>query len=168
MKRIFALLLFINLVSLNIVFSQTAKVPVVYKEISGFQVVKSVFPSAEEIVQANEVWFKIVDANKNVLGYCLSSKPYSSDVIGYNGTTPVIVVLDKNRVVQKVSILSNSETLAYLNKLERQNFFKNWCGLSVKGALNVKATADSYTGATITSVAIRKNLDIILRKAYTK
>lgn len=167
MKRFFVLIL-VNLVSLTIVFSQSSKAPVIFKEISGFQVVKGVYPTAEEIVQANEIWFKIVDANKNVLGYCLSSKPYSSDIIGYNGPTPVIVVLDKNCVVQKVSILSNSETLAYVNKLERQNFFKIWCGLSVKDALNVKATADSYSGATITSVALRKNLDIILRKAYTK
>ena len=80
----------------------------------------------------------------------------------------MIVVFDKNCVVQKVSILSNSETAGYLTKLERQNFFKNWYGLTIKDAMNVKASADSYSGATISANALRQNVDLILRKAYSK
>jgi len=167
MNRIIALI-FINLVTLSAAFSQGQKAKPVFKEVSGFQVVKSIFPTAAELVQANEVWFKIVDDKKAVLGYCISSKPYSSGIIGYNGETPVIVVFDKNCVVKKVSILSNSETAGYLAKLERQNFFKNWYGLTIKDAMNVKASADSYSGATISANALRQNVDLILRKAYSK
>ncbi len=167
MNRIIALI-FINLVTLSIAFSQAPKAKPIFREISGFQIVKSMFPTATELVQANDVWFKIVDDTKTILGYCISSKPYSAGIIGYNGETPVIVVFDKNFVVQKVSILSNSETAAYLTKLERQNFFKNWCGLAIKDAVNVKAGADSYSGATISATALKQNVDLILRKAYSK
>jgi len=38
-------------------------------------------------------------------------------------------------------------------------------GLTIRDAMNAKATPDSYSGATITAVAIRRNLDILFRKA---
>lgn len=163
-------LLFTTFVVSTALFSQVNEhkgktVAPVLKEISGLEVVKSVYPGATEVVKSNGVWFNVVDANKKVLGYCLSSKPYSKGIKGYNNETPVIVVTDKNKIIKKVAILSNWETAAYLKKLERQNYFNSWNGLKISEASKKKASADSYSGATITAGALSKNVEIILKKA---
>jgi len=147
--------------------SQRKDVPVL-KEVSGLEVVKSVYPEAVAVEKFKGDWFNIVSADKKVLGYCLSSKPYSDGIKGYNNTTPVIVITDKNKTIKKVAILSNWETAAYLKKLERQKFFNNWDGMKVSEAANKKATPDSYSGATFSATAISKNVEIILKKAAQK
>ncbi|OJV18843.1 MAG: hypothetical protein BGO30_03465 [Bacteroidetes bacterium 41-46] len=137
----------------------------VYKEISGFNEVKEVLPQASELVKANEVWHKIVDKGGAVIGYCMSSKPYSDGIEGYHGTTPVIIILDKEKRIKKITLLSHYETQAYVNILKQKKFFSSWEGKTIKEAMNSKASADSYSGATITATAIRRNIDILLRKA---
>ncbi len=162
-----------KLVSLFTIFTLTIaafsqgrgkEVPVL-KEISGLQIVKTVYPSATGVEKINDVWFKVVDAKKSILGYCLSSKPFTEDVIGYHKTTPVTVILDKDKTIIKVALLSHWETASYVTRLERMKFFETWNGLKIDQALTRKASADSYTGATITSVAVSKNVEIVLKKA---
>jgi len=169
MKKYFSLL-FLTFTVITNLFSQAnngrGRVEVaVFKEVSGLDVVKTIYPDAKAVEKSNGVWFNIVDVNSKVLGYCLSSKPYSDGIIGYHNTTPVIIVTDKSKIIQKVAILSNWESIGYLKRLERQNYFNNWTGLKIKDALKKKATADSYTGATISAGALSKNVEIILEKA---
>jgi len=140
----------------------------VFKEVSGLDVVRSIYPEAAAVEKSNGDWFNIVSADKKVLGFCLSSKPYSEGIKGYNNTTPVIVITDKNKTIQKVAILSNWETAAYLKKLERQNFFNTWNGMKIADAAKKKATVDSYSGATFSATALSKNVEIILNKAVKK
>ena len=135
------------------------------KEVSGLEIVKSIYPDAYKIEKGNGVWFNIVDANKTVLGYCLSSKLYSDDIIGYNSTTTVIIITDKSKIIKKVAILSNWETATILKKLERQNYFNSWNGLKINDALKKKPSVDSYSGATITAEALSENVKIILKRA---
>jgi len=169
MKKYFSLLFLIFTIATNL-FSQANNGKVrtevaVFKEVSGLDVVKTIYPDASAVEKSNGVWFKIIDANSKVLGYCLSSKPYSDGIVGYHNTTPVIIVTDKSKIIQKVAILSNWESPGFLKKLERLNYFNNWTGLKIKDALKKKATADSYTGATISATALSKNVEIILEKA---
>ena len=138
----------------------------VLKEISGFQEVKKVIPQAIELLQVNEVWHKVLNKEKEIIGYCFSSKPYSEAIKGYHGATPVIIILDKEKIIRKIAILSHYETQSYVEMLKLQKFFASWEGLTIREALNVKASVDSYSGATITAVSIRRNIDLILRKAY--
>lgn len=140
------------------------EVPVL-KEISGLEVIKSIYPQAASVEKVNTVWFKIVDQSKKVLGYTLSSKPFTEDIKGYHNTTPVIVVLDTDRVIRKVAILSHWETASYVRRLETLKYFDNWNGLTIESALKKSAKADSYSGATITASSLSRNLEIILKKA---
>lgn len=169
MKKSFLLSLVFLFAFSGIILSQGKErgrdIPVL-KEISGFQEVKSIISQATEIVQINDVWHKILDNKKEIVGYCMSSKPYSNDIKGYHGSTPVMIILDKNKKIKRVSMLSHYETQSYIDMLRYQNFFKSWEGLTIREAMNAKAPADSYSGATITAVAIRRNIDILLRKAY--
>ena len=169
MKKIALLYLFILAQSINPIFSQHKgngnEIPVL-KEISGFKEVKKIFPQAHELAQINDVWHKIVDNQKQTLGYCISSKPYSEGIKGYHAATPVLIILDKEKTIKRVTLLSHYETQSYVEMLKQNNFFASWEGKTIKDAMNAKASPDSYSGATITAVSIRRNIDIILRKAY--
>ena len=164
MKKLVSLFTIFTLTIAGFSQGRGKEVPVL-KEISGLQVVKTVYPTATGVEKVNDVWFKVVDEKKSVLGYCLSSKPFTEDIIGYHKTTPVAVILDKDKSIKKVALLSHWETTAYVAKLERLKFFESWDGLKIEQALSKKASADSYTGATITSVAVSKNVEIVLKKA---
>ena len=98
----------------------------------------------------------------------MSSKPYTDSIIGYHNSTPVIIVIDKKKVIQKVAILSNWETPFFIKKLEKQKYFNTWDGLKVGDALKKKAAVDSYSGATISARALSKNVVIILDRAVKK
>ncbi len=137
----------------------------VFKQIAGLDVIKTVYPDAVAVEKVNNVWFKILDANKKLLGYTLSSKAYSEGIIGYHDTTPVIVITDKDQVIKKVSLLSNWESAAYTKKLERQNYFNTWNGIKVSDAGTKKPEVDSYTGATYTASAVKKNMEKVITAA---
>lgn len=136
------------------------KSPPVLHEVSNKQVVQSVFPDAVKVEKLNDFWFKIINSKSKVLGYALSSEPYCKDVIGYNNTTPVMIVTDKNRIIRKIALLSNWETLSYVTRLENKGFFNLWNGKSLKEAQNVQL--DAYTGATFTAKAVKKNVDFLI------
>ncbi len=131
MKKVLSLL-FVTFALLTIGVAQNNHGPKkdvpVLKEVSGLDVVKSVYPEAVAVEKNKGDWFNIVDSGKKVIGYCLSSKPYSEGIKGYNNTTPVIVITDKNKVIQKVAILSNWETAAYLKSLRDKTFLTHGTG----------------------------------------
>ncbi|MDL2264860.1 FMN-binding protein [Parabacteroides sp. OttesenSCG-928-G07] len=162
MKR--TVLIIIALAGILNAYAQRGRTAVL-KEISGMEVIKTIYPEASKVEQQNEVWFEILDADGNLIGYTLSSKPFSDDIIGYRGATPVIVIMDKNKVIRKVSILSHKETISYINRLTNWGFFDNWNGLTVSDAKEKQVKVDAYTGATMTAVSLIKNMDIILEKA---
>ena len=132
----------------------------VFHEVSNKNVVQSVFPEATKVEKENEFWFKIIDQNNKIIGYALSSAPYCKEIIGYNNTTPVLIVADKNMVIKKTALLSNWETIGYVKKLENKGFFDLWTGKSIKQAKTVEI--DGYTGATVTAKAVGKNISFIL------
>lgn len=160
------ILIITTLVMVVTIYSQPkSKEIAVLKEISGLNVIKTIYPNAVSVEKINSVWFKIVDKDKTLLGYTLSSKPYTSDIKGYHNITPVIIVLDKKQTIQKVAILSHYETEAYIKRLEKLTYFNNWNGQTVEKALEKKAAIDSYSGATISANALSKNIEIVLKMA---
>lgn len=128
----------------------------VLHEVSNAAVVKSVYPAAVRVEKVNEFWYSVLDANKKVLGYALSSVDFCKEVKGYNNATPVMIVTDKKFVIRKVALLTNWESAEYVNRLETRGFFESWVGKPVKVADAVRA--DGYTGATFTANAVTKNV----------
>ncbi|MFZ4583302.1 MAG: FMN-binding protein [Paludibacter sp.] len=136
------------------------KQPPVLTEISNKEVVQSIYPDAAKVDKLNDYWFKVVDDKNKVLGYAMSSVPYCKEVIGYNNTTPVMIITNSKGIIQKVSLLSHWETIGYIRKLERMGFFGLWNGKSIKEASKVEL--DAYTGATLTAKAVMKNVQFLL------
>ena len=77
-------------------------------------------------------------------------------VIGYVDTTPLKIYIKKNKVV-KVEALKNQETPKYMAKVKKLLLDK-WNDMKVGDAH--KAKVDAVTGATFTSDAVIKNMQL--------
>jgi len=142
------------------------KEPPVLHPVSNQQVVTSIYPTAVKVEKANEYWYKVLDAQSSVMGYALSSADFCKDVKGYYDVTPVMIITDKSFVIKKVAILTHYETLSYVKRMEKKGFFNSWVGKSLKEAKTAKL--DGYTGATLTAISVKKNVDFLLKKGAGK
>lgn len=88
--------------------------------------------------------------------YVVNTTTLSKDVIGYVGTTPVKVYIQKNKVV-KVEALKNQETPKYFAKVKKA-LIEKWNGLKVNEARQLKV--DGVTGATFSSDALIQNVQL--------
>ena len=140
--------------------------PPVFHEVSNKDVVTSVYPNALKVEKVNDYWYIILNAENKPIGFAMSSVPFCKDVKGYNDLTPVMIITDKNWVIQKVAILSNWETLGYIRKLIKNGFFDLWVGKTLTEAKSVKP--DGFTGATLTVKAVTKNVDFLLANGLIK
>lgn len=82
-------------------------------------------------------------------------------VIGYSGCTPLNITV-KGGKIEKIEALPNQETPQYMRKAAAK-VFPQYEGLTVDQALKVKA--DAATGATYTSEALIKNIQMGLKQA---
>ena len=82
-------------------------------------------------------------------------------VIGYNGTTPLNITI-KNGVIEKIEVLDNQESPGYL-KRAKDKVLPQYIGKTVAEAKKLKP--DIATGATYTSEALIKNIQMGLDKA---
>ena len=85
----------------------------------------------------------------------------ASKVIGYNGTTPLNITV-KNGVIENIEVLPNQESPGYL-KRAKDKVLLQYIGKTVAEAKKLKP--DIATGATYTSEAIIKNIQMGLEKA---
>ena len=85
----------------------------------------------------------------------------ASKVIGYNGTTPLNITV-KNGVIENIEVLQNEESPAYL-KRAKDKVLPQYIGKTIAEAKKLKP--DIATGATYTSEAIIKNIQMGLDKA---
>lgn len=165
MKKI---LIFIALFS-SMLYAQVEpkKKPIpVLHEVSNKDVVQSVFPEAVKVDKLNDFWFRILDSQSKVLGFALSSMPYCKEVVGYNNTTPIMIITDKKMIILKTALLTNWETLGYVRKLEKKGFFDLWNGKKLNDAAKVEL--DAYIGATVTAKAVGKNVEFLIANGSKK
>lgn len=88
--------------------------------------------------------------------YVVNTTTLGKDVIGYVGATPLKIYIQKDKIV-KVEALKNQETPKYNAKVKRLLLTK-WDGMKVKDV--AKQNVDGVTGATITSNAMKKNVQL--------
>ena len=85
----------------------------------------------------------------------------ASKVIGYNGTTPLNITI-KNGVIENIEVLDNQESPGYLKRATAK-VLPQYIGKTVVEAK--KLDADIATGATYTSNALIKNIQMGLDQA---
>lgn len=80
-------------------------------------------------------------------------------IIGYQGTTPLNITI-KNGKILKIEALPNKEDPQYMRRAVAK-VFPQYEGLTVEQAIKVKP--DAATGATYTSEALIKNIQMALQ-----
>jgi uncharacterized protein with FMN-binding domain len=88
--------------------------------------------------------------------YVINTTTLGSDIEGYNGSTPLKIYIKKNKV-ERIEFLKSMETPKYYAKVKKALMDK-WNGLKVKDAQ--KHQVDAVTGATFSSEAVIKNVQI--------
>ena len=128
----------------------------------GFEVtLAAAFPQVAK-VKADAKWTEVYDGSGKLLGYAVYSKPASDTIRGWNSDTPVMVALNKKKVVIGVYMMDNMETPRYLDRVADAGLLTRWNGLSVKKARAKEV--DAVSGATYTSRAVIQSVRAALGK----
>ena len=88
--------------------------------------------------------------------YVVNTTTLGKNVVGYVAATPLKIYIQKDKIV-KVEALKNQETPKHNAKVKRMLLTK-WDGMKVKDV--AKQNVDGVTGATITSDAMKKNVQL--------
>lgn len=157
--KILVVVLTLSAIGIQQYLHQNSKLPIVNSqplpEIS-LENVKMFFPDAQSFSNTNNSIIEVYGYGKQKLGELLYSSPYSDKIIGFAGTTPLIIVMDASQRIQKIHLLSNHESPDYIKNLEKDKFFDTWNGLSIPDALNKKI--DAVSGSTYTTQAVAESL----------
>ena len=104
---------------------------------------------------------KATKAKKAATTQVIYTGDIASKVIGYNGTTPLNITV-KNGVIENIEVLPNQESPNYLKRAQ-DKVLPQYIGKTVAEAKKLKP--DIATGATYTSEALIKNIQMGLDKA---
>ena len=117
---------------------------------------QTAFPKAMYVEMTETSTYAVKNEKGKVIGTVLLSSPYSDDIKGFNGPTPLQIALDDKGKIIEVRVLDNDETPNFLNRVINAGFLNSWNGLTVEEALNKKV--DAVSGATFSSNGIQKSL----------
>ncbi len=87
--------------------------------------------------------------------YTINTTTLSQEVKGYNGPTPLLITVQKDKVT-KVEALENSETPGFFKRMKDGGLLEQWNGKTVDEAL--AAQVDVVAGATYSSNAVIENV----------
>ena len=118
--------------------------------------VKPYFGEAAKVETIDTAFYQVKDANGRVLGTVLFSSPYSDNIEGYNGATPLLIALDANGNIAKVALLDNNETPRFAQRVVDGGLYSSWDGLAPAEAIGLQV--DAVSGATYTSEGVKKSL----------
>ncbi len=117
---------------------------------------QTAFPKAAYVELTAEATYAVKNDKGKVIGTVLLSSPYSDEIKGFNGPTPLQIALDGSGKIIEIRVLKNNETPSFLNRVLDAGFLNSWNGLTVEEALNKEV--DAVSGATYSSNGIQKSL----------
>lgn len=117
---------------------------------------QTAFPKAAYVELTDEASYAVKNDKGKVIGTVLLSSPYSDEIKGFNGPTPLQIALDGSGKIIEIRVLKNNETPNFLNRVLDAGFLNSWNGLTVEEALNKEV--DAVSGATYSSNGIQKSL----------
>ena len=127
--------------------------------------VKTYFADAAKTKAVDTAYYEVKDAKGNKLGTVLFSSPYSDNVKGFNGPTPLLIALDAEGRIKDVVLLENQETPKFAQRVVEGGLYEAWNGLTADEALG--KDVDAVSGATYTSTGVKNSL-VARLKAYQK
>ena len=127
--------------------------------------IRPYFADAAKTKAIDTAFYQVKDAKGNLIGTVLFSSPYSDEVEGFNGPTPLLIIIDADGRIKEVVLLENQETPRFVQHAVAGGLFESWNGLTPEEAINKEV--DAVSGATYTSNGVKNSL-IARLKAYQK
>lgn len=113
--------------------------------------IKEIYPQAAYYEQNRQGIFDVYGNKRNKIGSVLLSSDYSQQ-FGYGGKVPLLIGVDDNLTITKITLLPNNETGYYIEAIYGNKFIGKWKGVNLKDA--VQFQVDVISGATHTSNAV--------------
>lgn len=130
---------------------------------------KLLFPNASSLITIDTAWVEVRDSKDKKVGELISTSPNSDKIIGFAGTTPLLIAINTDDKIERIELLANSESPDYVEHVRKNNLFKAWNGLTIEEALAKKV--DAVSGATYTSTGVieslKARLNIIVKAKET-
>ncbi len=119
--------------------------------------VRRIFPSAERLASQGDQW-KVLASNGKPLGVVLQTSPASDSIVGFSGSTNVLLGLAPDGTLVGATILSSGDTAEHVRQIARSRaFWAQFRGLRSDAYARV-AEFDGVSGATLTSMAILEGI----------
>jgi electron transport complex protein RnfG len=118
------------------------------------ELMQEIFPQAVfYIYNDNTEIFTLYNSSNKEIGYALYGEGY-----GYQSEIVVLIGLEDITTIKNIVIVSEYETLSYINRIYNSNFFDQFIGLKIEDCFPsyswLPGGVDSVSGSTISSRAI--------------
>lgn len=126
--------------------------------------VLALFPNAARLSESvtDRGGQAVLDNEGKLLGYAVQSAPQSDRVVGFSGSTNVLIGFDAQERVLGVRVLHSRDTREHVAHVERHaRFLSAWNGLTWDEAARLPQV-DAVSGATLTSLAIVEGVTLRL------
>ena len=124
--------------------------------------VQPYFADAAKTKAIDTAYYEVKNAQGKKIGTVLFSSPYSDQIKGFNGPTPLLIALDAEGRIKNVVLLENQETPHFAQRVVDGGLYEAWNGLTVEEALDLNV--DAISGATYTSNGVKNSLKARLEK----
>jgi NosR/NirI family transcriptional regulator, nitrous oxide reductase regulator len=131
----------------------------------GLEDARLLFPQAATVLKTDQPngWCRVLDATENLLGYIASTSPAADHVVGYMGTTRLLIGLRPDRRISGLHVLQSADSVEFVKEVIDRGMLERWVGMTPDEAIT--AEVDTVSGATMTSTAIRNSVRLRLRLA---
>ena len=121
-------------------------------------IAKQVFSEVAEVAEPNDGFYPLSSAEGLLLGWATSTFPQAENIQGYSGPSELLVILDTERKVKSVRLLSSSDTDGHVDKVRRDGaFWSQWTNVS-EASLGAMDQPMVVSGATLTSEAMARGV----------
>ncbi|MCE1246109.1 MAG: 4Fe-4S binding protein [Firmicutes bacterium] len=127
--------------------------------------VKKILPEAAKIVpgDSEKGWQSVLNASGGQIGSVAASSPYTDDITGYGGSTPLLIFIDNDGKIKGAVLLENQESPDFIKRVLGTGILSKWNGTPWKESVSVQV--DTVSGATMSSTSLiktfRKRISLI-------
>lgn len=121
--------------------------------------IRPFLPGIESVTQWRENGtIDFLGEEKKEVGFAVHTVIESESIIGYVGSTELLLIFDDEKKIAGVQILNSQDTPEHVDAvISHPSFLKSWNGKSWNQAAN-EAGVDGVSGATLTSFAVSQSL----------
>lgn len=136
------------------------------QSIAGIEIelVRAMFPNAHSLRAEGDVMgaVSVYSKAENTLGYLIQTAPQSDEVIGYAGSTNVLLAFNSEHELVGSRVIRSEDSREYVEQITNApNFFEQFAGQSYD-ELGKLESVDAVSGATLTSQAIAQSIALRL------